>query len=131
METLETHYRTLFTEGRPEFIKEEDSIKNTDELLEMDISKIDIDIAIESMKHGKSSVELIKYGGDRLKERIRNLIDRVIKCCKIPKEWKISIYKNGDGRKPKNYRGISVNGTLSRLFSKVLQKRLQKNALKK
>ena len=33
------------------------------------------------MKNGKSSgpggisVELIKYGGDRLKERIRNLID--------------------------------------------------------
>ena len=63
------------TEGRPEFIKEEESIKNTDELLEMDISKIDI--AIESMKNGKSSgpVELIKYGRDRLKERIRKLID--------------------------------------------------------
>ena len=28
METLETHYRTLLTEGRPEFIKEEESIKN-------------------------------------------------------------------------------------------------------
>ena len=141
METLETHYRTLLTEGRPEFIKEEESIKNTDELLEMDISKIDIDIAIESMKNGKSSgpggisVELIKYGGDRLKERIRKLIDRVIKCCKIPKEWKIShissIYKKGDRRDPKNYRGISVNGTLSRLFSKVLQKRLQKECIEK
>ena len=42
METLETHYRTLLTEGRPEFIKVEESIKNTDELLEMDISKMDI-----------------------------------------------------------------------------------------
>ena len=51
METLETHYRTLLTERRPEFIKEEESIKNTDELLEMDISKIDIDIAIESINN--------------------------------------------------------------------------------
>ena len=33
METLETHYRTLLTEGRSEFIKEEESIENTDELL--------------------------------------------------------------------------------------------------
>ena len=35
------------------------------------------------------------------------------------------MYKKGDRRDPKNHRGISVNGTLSRLFSKVLQKRLQ------
>ena len=41
------------------------------------------------MKNGTSSggvsVELIKYGRDRLKERIRNLIDRVVKCCKNTK----------------------------------------------
>ena len=86
MEKLEKHYRKLFTEGRPEFIE------NTDELLEKDISKIDLDIAIESMNNDKSSgsvsisVELIKYGGGRPKERIRNLIDRVIKCCKLPNE---------------------------------------------
>jgi hypothetical protein len=76
METLEKHYRTLLTEGRSEFIMEEESIENTDELLEMDISKIDIDITIESMKNGKSlgpggvSVELIKYVGHRLKEKL-------------------------------------------------------------
>ena len=117
--------------GRPEFIKEEGSIENTDELLEMDISKIDIDIAIESMKNGISSgpggksVELIKYGGTRLKEIIRHLIDRVIKYCKIPKEWKLShissIYKKGDRRDLKNYRGISVNATLSKLFCKIIE----------
>ena len=87
------------------------------------------------MKNGKPSGELVIGGGDRLKERIRNLIDRVINCCKIPKEWKIShipsIYKKGDRKDSETYRGISVNGTLSRLFSKVLQKRLQMNALKK
>jgi hypothetical protein len=30
METLEKRYRTLLAEGRPEFIKEEESIENTD-----------------------------------------------------------------------------------------------------
>ena len=97
-----------------QFIKEEESIKNTDELLEMDISKIDIDIAIESMKNCKSSglggisVELVTYGGGRLKERIRNLIDRVVQCCKIPRKWKIyhisSIYKKWYKKDPKSYR---------------------------
>ena len=60
------------------------------------------------MKSDKSSipseifrlVELIRYGGDRLRERTRNLIESVIRCCKIPKEWNIShiysIYKKGD-----------------------------------
>ena len=47
METLEKHDRTLLTEGRQEYIKEEESIENTDDLLEMDNSKIYIHIAIE------------------------------------------------------------------------------------
>ena len=107
---------------------------NTDELLEMDISIIDI--AIESMKNGKSlgpggiSIELINYGGVRLKERIRNLIDRVVKFYKIPKEWKIShissICKKGERRDAQNDRGINVNGTLSRLFSQNITKEITK-----
>ena len=87
------------------------------------------------MVNPQGQVELIKYGEDRLKEIIRKLIDRVIKCCIIPKEWKIShissIYKKGDRRDPKYYRGISVNGTLIRLFSKVLQNILQKECIEK
>jgi len=37
METLKQHYRALLTKSSPEFIKEEESIADTDELLEMDI----------------------------------------------------------------------------------------------
>ena len=61
---------------------------------------------MESIKSGKSSglsgrsVEIIKYGGDRMRKRIRNLIDRMICCSKMPKEWKTthisSIFKIGD-----------------------------------
>ena len=62
-----------------------------------------------SSEPSRISVELINYGEDRLKERIRNLIDRVVRCCKISKKWKISqifsIYKKGDRIGPKNYRG--------------------------
>ena len=47
IQTFEKHYRTQLTEGRSEFIKQKkESIESTDELLEMYISKIDIDIAI-------------------------------------------------------------------------------------
>ena len=126
MDTLEKHRITLI-ESRPKFIKEEESIDDTDELLEMDISKTDLDRAIKSMKNGKSSgpvwVELIKYDGDRLKERIQNLIGRVVGCYKTPKEQKIShifsICKKGDRRAPKDYREESVNGILRRLFSRI------------
>ena len=48
METIEKHYKTQLTEGRPEFIREKESIENSYELLEIDIS-------IVSMKNGKSS----------------------------------------------------------------------------
>ena len=76
MQTLGKYYRTLLTETRPEYyIKEKESIDDQDELLEIDTSKIDLDtrIAMKSMKNGKSSgpggisVQLIKYGGDRLR----------------------------------------------------------------
>ena len=52
---------------------------------------------LNHMPLGQSLVLLIwciKYGRDRLIGRRRNLIDRVVKCCKIPKEWKISHFKN-------------------------------------
>ena len=49
--TVGKHYTTLLTEGGPEFIKEEESTENINELLEMDISKIDMVIAIESLKN--------------------------------------------------------------------------------
>ena len=62
------------------------------------------------MKTGKSlgpcgiSVELIKYSGDRLRERILNSTDRVVRSCKIPNGWKTShislIYNKGDRRDP-------------------------------
>jgi Reverse transcriptase (RNA-dependent DNA polymerase). len=77
----------------------------------------------------------MKYGGHRLREKICNLNDRVVQCSKTPKEWKIShispIYKKGDKQEPKNYRGISVNDTLNRLFSKIIQKKLQENFIEK
>ena len=43
-----------------------------------------------------------------------------------------SIYKKGNRRNPKNYWGICINGTLSRLFSEILQKKnLQKKTTEK
>jgi hypothetical protein len=38
---------------------------------------------------------------------------------------------NLDRRDPRNYRGISVNGTLSRLFRKILQNKLQNECTEK
>ena len=79
METLEKYNRKLLRESRPEFIKKEESIDDTDGLLRNGYLK-NIDITIESMKNGKwsgpggISVELIKYGGDRFRERIQFLL---------------------------------------------------------
>ena len=74
--------------------------ESIDELLEMDISKIYLDIVIKYTKNGKLSgilVKLIKYVGDRLKGGIRILIYKV-----VGKEWEIShissIYEKGDRR---------------------------------
>ena len=71
MKTLEKRYRILLTESRPEYqhIMGEELIDDIFELLEMDISKIDIDIATESMKNGKSS------GSDGISVELINMME--------------------------------------------------------
>jgi hypothetical protein len=91
----------------------------------------DMEKAIQSLKNKKSpgpgmiTNELIKSGPCSLKNQIMNLFNRCISSQKTPQEWKTShivpIYKKGDRRDVKNYRGLSINSTFSRLYTKILK----------
>jgi hypothetical protein len=83
------------------------------------------------MKTGKATgpgdiaIELIKSGGQKLLEMITILLNKIINGDKVPEEWKVSIirsiHKEGDKRKCKNYRGISVTNTFSSIYGCILK----------
>ena len=100
------------------------------------IDSLDIEIAAQSMKNHRSPgpggipAELMKYGGKELMNILARLMNKCIIHNKIPLQWKTayitSIYKKGSRKDPNNYRGLSVNCSMSRLFGKILKRKLEK-----
>ena len=50
---------------------------------------------------------------------------------KVPEDWNLahisSIYKKGDEKLCKNYRGISVTSSMGRLYGRILKERIENN----
>jgi hypothetical protein len=76
--------------------------------------------------------ELLKYGGDRLTERLHDIIKKIWKTETFPEDWKLSIvtpiHKKGDKLKCENYRGISLLSAGYKIFTTLLKNRLDKYA---
>lgn len=139
LKTWKDHYETLLSEKRDEWKEHETDILNS---IQNDNSKYtiieleELNKCLAEMKNGRAPgpgdipAELIKYGGLVLTERLRYLMNLCLRKHKTPKEWKESIissvFKKGDRKDPNNYRGISVTATISRLWGKIVQKRIRK-----
>lgn len=129
------HYNTFLTETREEFKEPELGINVTEQLEQLTTDEVKQ--CIKEMKSGRSpgpgniAVELIKCGGTALVDRIAKLMNTCLQQQRIPLEWKtshmVALYKKGDRRDPNSYRGLSINCTFSRLFGKIIQKRLRQN----
>jgi len=72
--------------------------------------------------------ELMKCGGDKLRQLIYELIEDVWRQEVMPKEWTMTIicpiHKEGDKTNCQNYRGISLLSVIYKVFAKILAKRL-------
>ena len=89
---------------------------------------------VSRLKNGKAAGideivnEVIKYGG----EQVSVVIWQIIRICfegeKTPDDWMkgmiFAIYKEGDGRDPNNYRGISLLCIIGKIYTAVLHGRL-------
>jgi hypothetical protein len=74
------------------------------------------------------NMELIKYADPLLHWGLLH-INQCLLTYKVPESWKIaeviSLFKKGDRRECKNYRGISLLNTVYKIYTRIVNKRLK------
>jgi len=70
------------------------------------------------------------YVPEEFKLRLLQFLDNIYRENRIPNKWRNAvitpIFRKGDRREPKNYTGISILNTCYKLYSKILNMKLQK-----
>lgn len=107
----------------------------TEHPLDQDITTSEVTKALNALKMGKAigmdsiSNELLKYGCNSISNTLQDLFNAILKSGIYPDIWSISyikpIYKAGSRSQPDNYRGISISSCVAKLYSMILNNRLQ------
>ncbi|MEW8548380.1 MAG: reverse transcriptase family protein, partial [Candidatus Thiodiazotropha sp.] len=102
--------------------------------LNVEISLLEINSAVKQLKNGKSAGpdlflnEFFKNGTNTLLNYVHKLFNRIFEIGYFPDKWSdgfiIPIFKKGDKDEPANYRGITLLSTLGKLFTRILNNRL-------
>ena len=131
------HYKSLLNKNYSHEDNQKYEFKNLNlELcpLDYDFTQDEVKQGIQKLKNGKSSGtdlilnEFIKTGSNALLPLLTKLFNIILKNGSMPKDWNLSIitslYKNGAPNDANNYRGLSVTSCLGKLFTGILQQRL-------
>lgn len=91
--------------------------------------------AIQRLKIGKAAgidkikPEMIKFIGEDGIEMLRYLFNKIWKETKIPQEWEVGIivpiFKKGDTKECKNYRGITLLSVVAKVYERILEEKLR------
>jgi hypothetical protein len=72
---------------------------------------------------------LYKYAPEEFKLKLLKFLNNIYRENCIPNKWRNAgitpIFKKGDRRGPQNYRGISILNTCYKIYSKILNMKLQ------
>ncbi|XP_062595378.1 uncharacterized protein LOC134256716 [Saccostrea cucullata] len=103
---------------------------NTDEILNAEISEEEIQGLRNNKSPGQDGIpnEFYKYSNKNVRDLLRKLFNQVFNSGQFPESWNkkviIPLFKKEDGEDPNNYRGISLLDSSSKIFTSVLNKRL-------
>ena len=100
-----------------------------------EITRAEVDKAIQKLKNGKAagvddiSAEMLKYGGESVKEWMWKVCKKAFESGKVPNDWKnaviVPLYKGkGSSDECKNYRGISLLSVAWKVYARVLIERV-------
>ena len=128
------HFNTLLGQNPDNNENDTDfgNVQNDD--LDKNISEQEIRCAVFKQKNGKScgpddlSAELIKSSYDIISPYLISLFNDLFNNGVYPESWGLGyivpIFKGGDPKSPKNYRGITLNNILAKIYSQILLNRL-------
>ena len=104
------------------------------------LTEEEIKIAVLKQKNNKAhgpdeiSAELIKSSIDIILPYVTLIFNKLFNQSRYPDQWGLGyiapIYKGGDETDAKNYRGITLNNILAKIYSQVLLNRLNKWSIK-
>jgi hypothetical protein len=102
--------------------------------LNCNISIAEVEHAISELKTGKSAGldgitnEILKKSSIHIVPILCSLFNRILELSYFPSIWSqaliVPVYKQGEVKNPKNFRGISLLSCVGKLFTKLLNKRL-------
>ena len=105
------------------------------------ISDEEFDTKISKLKANKApgidniQNEILKVGKDFIKRHLKPLFNRILRTGKYPLLWSfrltVPVHKKDDPSKGENYRGITLQSSLSKLFTSILNNRLYDYTTKK
>ena len=105
-----------------------------DEFLDGEISREEVDRAIDKLKNKKAAgsdgliPKFIKNAPVDLKDFLVKLFNKLFQDSIFPDEWInsiiIPIFKKGDKANPTNYRGISLQNIMSKVYTSILTERI-------
>ena len=127
------------TNENTNFANDSDETENLshDEILGKPITPKEIDEHISNLKTKKASSmdstlnEMIKHGRYFLLPSLEKILNDILNSGKFLTDWNIGVIKpiykkKVDRRSPANYRGITLTSYLGKLFTPILQSRLNK-----
>ena len=137
------HFSKLFNNGKENNSNENTtlSIANTNskcskenQILDSPFTLEEISKGIKQLKNQKASGydsisnEMIKAGSDAILPFLEIFFNTILETKNYPEDWSCGIitpiYKSGKDDNPDNYRGITINSCLSKLFILLLTSRL-------
>jgi len=139
IEKWKDYYNNLLKEQRRDYINTQTDANETESNEVETIQLEEIIKALRKMKNNKAPgpgdlpIELIKHATTRVLELFCIIFNKCLTGDSIPKEWKIShimsIYKKGNRNECSNYRGISITSSTGKLYERVLNYRIEREAV--